>query len=135
VAVALCLVGVDRAALLEGQRDVVEPVEQPPAALGSSSNGTARPSKRTSSASRSTSASPASISARTSCLRQHDRQQADLRAVGEEDVGEARRDDRAEAVVLQRPGRVLAARAAAEVRAGGEDRVGGRSQPGSFAQS
>src|ERR671911_2206045 len=56
-------------------------------------------------------------------LGQHNRQEPDLRAVGEEDVGEARRHDRLEAVVLERPRRVLAARAAAEVRSRGEDRV------------
>jgi hypothetical protein len=43
------------------------------------------------------------------------RQQADLGAVDVEDVGERRRDDRLEAEVLQRPGRVLARGAAAEV--------------------
>src|SRR5690606_28332530 len=40
--------------------------------------------------------------------RQHHRQQAVLEAVVVEDVGKARRDDRAEAVLLQRPRRVLA---------------------------
>src|SRR6185312_8708837 len=40
-----------------------------------------------------------------------------------EDVGEARRDDRPEAVVLQSPRRVLAARAAAEVAPRDEDLV------------
>jgi hypothetical protein len=48
-------------------------------------------------------------------LRQHDRQQAALEAVGEEDVREARRDDGAEAVLVERPRGVLAAGAAAEV--------------------
>ncbi len=46
-----------------------------------------------------------------------DRQQAVLEAVVEEDVGKARRDHGAEAVLVQRPGRVLAARPAAEVLA------------------
>src|SRR5919202_1655800 len=55
--------------------------------------------------------------------RQPDGEQADLRAVGEEDVGEAFRDDRLEAVVLQRPRRVLSRGPAAEVRPRGEDRV------------
>ena len=55
---------------------------------------------------------------------QLDRQQPDLGAVGAEDVGEARGDDRLEAVVLERPGGVLAARAAAEVAPGDQDRVG-----------
>ena len=63
-------------------------------------------------------------SARQSSLGEHDRQQADLGAVGVEDVGEARGDDRLEAVVLQAPGRVLARGAAAEVLARDEDRVG-----------
>jgi hypothetical protein len=48
---------------------------------------------------------------------QHDGQDAVLEAVVEEDVGEAGRDQRAEAVLPQRPGRVLAAGAAAEVLA------------------
>src|SRR5919202_669134 len=55
--------------------------------------------------------------------RQPDGEQADLRAVGEEDVGEAFRDDRLEAVVLQRPRRVLARGPAAEVGPRDEDRV------------
>src|SRR5437763_13588269 len=52
-----------------------------------------------------------------------DRQQSDLRAVGAEDVGEARGDHRHEAVVLERPRRVLAARSAAEVPPGDKDRI------------
>ena len=66
-------------------------------------------------------------------LGQHDRQQADLRAVREEDVGEDRRDDRLEAVVLAAP----TARARARTRSrscGPATRIGlaGRSQPGSL---
>ena len=53
---------------------------------------------------------------------QLDRQEPDLAAVVAEDVGEARRDHGPEPVVLERPGRVLAAGAAAEVRAREEDR-------------
>ena len=45
-----------------------------------------------------------------------------LRAVRAEDVGEARRDDGAEARVLERPRRMLARRARAEVLARREDR-------------
>src|SRR6185369_11962114 len=45
-------------------------------------------------------------------LGQHDRQQAVLEAVGEEDVRVRRRDDRLEAVLLQRPRGVLARGAA-----------------------
>ncbi len=55
-------------------------------------------------------------------LRQLHRQQADLRAVGVEDVREAGRHDRLVAVVLQRPGRVLARAARPEVAAGRQDR-------------
>src|SRR5271165_1188387 len=54
----------------------------------------------------------------------HHGQQADLRAVGVEDVGEARSDESPEAVVLQPPRRMLARGAAAEVLARHEDRVG-----------
>ena len=53
--------------------------------------------------------------------RQHDRQDAVLEAVVVEDVGEAGRDDAADAEIQQRPGRVLARRAAAEILAGDED--------------
>src|SRR5436190_3099605 len=63
-------------------------------------------------------------------LRQDHRKQADLGAVRVEDVGEAGRDDRAEAVVLQRPRRVLARGAAAEVPPGGQDRVARQHPPG-----
>ena len=55
-------------------------------------------------------------------LGQHDRQQAVLVAVVEEDVGVRRRDQRPEAVVGQRPGRVLARAAAAEVAPREQDR-------------
>src|SRR6202020_244324 len=55
---------------------------------------------------------------------QLNREQADLGAVGAEDVGEARRDDRLKAIVLERPRRVLTARPAAEVATRDEDRVG-----------
>ena len=123
VALALGLERRDRVALLEGERDVVEALEQAAAALGVELE-------------RHGAAAEAHLERlevdlglagrhqrADLLLGQHDRQQADLGAVGEEDVGEARRDDGPEAVVLQRPRRVLAARAAAEVRAGGEDRV------------
>ena len=55
-------------------------------------------------------------------LAQLDRQHAVLEAVVVEDVGEARRDDGPEAVILDRPDGVLAAGAAAEVPAGQQDR-------------
>jgi len=62
----------------------------------------------------------------TVLLGQHDRQQPYLRAVGIEDIGEARRDDRLETVVLQPPGGVLTRRAAAKVATRDKDRVGGQ---------
>src|SRR3546814_477462 len=54
-------------------------------------------------------------------LRQNDGQNAVLEAVVVEDVGEARRDDAADAGVEQRPGSMLAAGAAAEVLACDQD--------------
>src|SRR6185437_12420574 len=54
-------------------------------------------------------------------LRQLDRQDAVLEAVVVEDVGEARRDDAADAEIHQRPGRVLARATAAEILAGDQD--------------
>src|SRR5690606_22302604 len=53
---------------------------------------------------------------------QHDRQQAVGERVAGEDRREARRDDRPEAEVAQRPRRVLAARSAAEVLASQQHR-------------
>src|SRR6185503_7485150 len=55
-------------------------------------------------------------------LAQHHGQEAVLEAVGEEDVAERRRDHAAKAEVHQRPGRVLARGAAAEVLAAEKDR-------------
>src|SRR5216684_7221952 len=54
-------------------------------------------------------------------LRQLDRQDAVLEAVVVEDVGEARRDDAAYAEIQERPGRVLARAAAAEILADDQD--------------
>src|SRR6185312_11494370 len=54
-------------------------------------------------------------------LRQNDRKNAVLEAVVVEDVGEARRNHALDAEVEQRPRRMLAARAAAEIRAGDQD--------------
>src|SRR5207244_5688945 len=53
---------------------------------------------------------------------EHDRQQAVLAAVVVEDVGERRSYDRAKAVVEERPGRVLARAAAAEIAPREQDR-------------
>src|SRR5207249_2600265 len=49
------------------------------------------------------------------------RQQADLERVLPEDVAVGRRDDRGEAVILERPRRMLARRAAAEVPPGDQN--------------
>src|SRR6185312_10662545 len=54
-------------------------------------------------------------------LLQHDREEPVLEAVVEEDVGERRSDHRLEAVLLERPRRVLARGAAAEVLPRDED--------------
>src|SRR5580692_13185564 len=50
-----------------------------------------------------------------------DGQDAVLKAVGEENIAEARTDDGADARFLQRPYRAFAGRAAAEIRPGDED--------------
>jgi hypothetical protein len=55
-------------------------------------------------------------------LRERDRQDAVLEAVVVEDVGEGRRDDAAEAEIEQRPWRVLAGGAAAEILPCDQDR-------------
>src|SRR5258706_1875416 len=54
-------------------------------------------------------------------FRQHSRQQAVLETVVVEDVGVTRRDQRAETIVVERPGRVLARRAATEILARHQD--------------
>ena len=53
---------------------------------------------------------------------QRDGKDAVVGAVAEEDIGEARRDDAADTEIEQRPGRVFAARAAAEVLVGDQYR-------------
>ena len=57
--------------------------------------------------------------------RERDRREAAQDRVLPEDVAERRRQHRAEAVVLERPRRMLARRAAAEVAAGEQDRRAG----------
>ena len=54
-------------------------------------------------------------------FRQHHRQQAVLHAVVGKDVGERWRDDGAEAEIVERPRRMLARRAAAEIAVGDQD--------------
>src|SRR3954471_8011154 len=122
-ALALGLVGRDVLRLLEREVDVVEAVEESVAAVLVEREGHGAAAEADLAALEVDLGLAGVHQGLDVLLGQHDRQQADLRAVREEDVGEARRDDRLEAVVLQRPRRVLAAGAAAEVRAGGEDRV------------
>src|SRR5687768_16600373 len=123
-ALAVALVGVDRVRLLERERDVVEPVEQ---AVADVVVELERHSAAVEAhlARLEVDLRRAGLHQRTGfVLGQHDRQESDLGAVAEEDVGEAGCHDRAEAVVLERPRGVLARRAGAEVAAGDEDRVG-----------
>ena len=63
-------------------------------------------------------------------LRQRDQQEAVLERIVEEDVGEGGADHHTDSVVDQRPGRVLAARAAAEVVADGRAPWGRDRAPG-----
>ena len=65
--------------------------------------------------------SASSMSFFRSSRRHGDRQDAVLEAVVVEDVGERGRDHAADAEIEQRPGRMLARRAAAEIVAGDED--------------
>jgi hypothetical protein len=109
--------------VLERHRDVVESVQQPVADLMIDLEGDVTPVEAH--------LLLEQVDLTGTCLREraavllveHDRQEADLRAIGVEDVGEARRHDRLKAVVLQSPRRVLARGAATEVLAGHEDRV------------
>src|SRR4051812_33615645 len=123
-AVALGLVAVDGVGLLQRERDLVEAFEQAPARLGLEFERHGAAVEAHFERLEVDLAITGRHQRAHLILGQHDRKQADLRAVGEEDVGEAGRDDGPEAVVLQRPRRVLARRAAAEVGPGGEDRVG-----------
>ena len=128
------LEGVDRVGVAQGEADVVEALEQAVAVKSSSGNGTSMPAAGTRSRRSTTStvtssvgsASTAAISASpTSAVDLHGHQPG-LGGVVAEDVAEAGRDDGPEAVVGERPHRVLARRAGAEVRAGDEDhRVAG----------
>ena len=103
--------------LRERQRDVVEPVQQPVLDLGVDLEPRA-PARPPNLLGGEVDLRLPRLGDRRAIVRgQLHRQQPDLRAVGAEDVGEARRDDRLEAVVLERPRGVLAARAAAEVAA------------------
>src|SRR5437763_10821546 len=118
-ALASALVLGDLVLLLERDADVVEPVQEPVLDLGVDLERELVGGLR------------AEVDARAAALRDRaallgrelDGEQPVLRRVAAEDVGEARRDDRLEAVVGERPGGVLAARARAEVAAGDENWV------------
>ena len=83
---------------------------------------TRRRSRSTVTGTRGSRARAASVATRPRAAR---RQQAVGHGVAAEDVGERRRDHGAEAVVGERPGRVLARRAAAEIGAGQQNRRAG----------
>src|SRR3954451_21923356 len=125
-ALTLRLVGVDVRSPLERERDVVEAVEQPVPAVGVELERDRAPGEAHLERLEVDLGLPRLHQRAHLRFCEHDRQQADLGAVGEEDVREARRDDRLEPVVLERPGRVFAAGPAAEVRPGGQDRVLGQ---------
>src|ERR1700735_890411 len=121
---ALALELGDLGCLLERHRDVVQPVEQAVADLVVDLEGGLAPGEAHLLLEQVDLPRPGVCQRAAVLTGEHDRHQPDLRAVGVEDVGEARRDDRLEAVILQAPRRVLARGAAAEVLAGDEDRVG-----------
>src|SRR3954454_6431151 len=122
-ALARGLVGGDRVLLLQRQPDVVQAVDQAVMDVAVQVEGDLLAVEAHDLVGQVDLAFAVTHDRRDDLLGQHDRQQADLRAVGVEDVGEARRDDRAEAVVLQAPRGVLARGAAAEVLTRDEDRV------------
>src|SRR3954447_7810578 len=117
------LEGVNRRPVLQGDADVVEPVQQPVLDIGldlefEDAGGAGDRLV--------VDVDPrlARLSNGTAVLLVEDRrQQPDLGAVRIEDVGKGRGDDRLEAEVLECPGGVLAGRAATEVGSGDEDRI------------
>jgi hypothetical protein len=102
------LEGGDRFPLLEGQGDVVQAAEQPAADLGVDLEADAAPAEAHLLRLEVDLALAGGRERAHVGLRQDDGEQPDLHAVVVEDVAEARRDHGAEAVVLDRPGRVLA---------------------------
>ena len=119
----------------QGQRDVVPAFQQPPAGVGVDLEPITRAPAEIVCCSRSTVTSvPGSFSSSfhsssTSSWATCGGQQPALAGVAAEDVGEPRRDHDPEAVVHQRPDRVLARGSGAEVRAGDEHRTR-RRRPG-----
>ena len=137
---ALGLEGLDLVGVPQRQADVVEAVEQ--AVLAERRRRRTRDSRAVGRddhlllAGRSSSSKPGERGDVVEqpvdlALRQHDRQQAVLEAVVEEDVGEARRDHRAEAVLLAAP----TARARATSRSRSSCARAGSTRPGSAAGS
>src|SRR3989338_9237551 len=118
----LCLECLDLAYMLQGQADVVQSIQQTMLAKGVHLKIIRRAVRRSDGL-------PLQIDLQFvanigfHCLEQRihllrsqaDRQQAVLEAVVEKNVGETRRDDGAETVIFQRPRRVLARTAAAEI--------------------
>src|SRR5690606_21881387 len=119
-----CLEGGDRVLLLQGQADVVQAVEQAVLAEGVHLEAVLHAIGAGDRLRRQVHGQGVALAGFALAeqlvdlgVGQHDRQQAVLEAVVVEDVGEAGRDDRAEAILVQRPRRVLARGAAAEVLA------------------
>src|SRR3954468_12820236 len=124
----LCLVAVDRGLLFHGQADIVEAVHQAVLAeridleLDRAAIGAADFLGAEVDAERRVGAALGVIEQLVEVgLRDSDRQDAVLEAVVVEDVAERGRDHAANAEIEQRPGRMLAAGAAAEIVAGDQD--------------
>src|SRR5690606_8804775 len=122
VLLVLALEGADRLGILQSQADIVQAVEQAVLAEGIDFEGVLL-AVRTGNALRSQIDGQLVTLGGFGLLEQlvdlilfqYDRQQAVLEAVVVEDVGKARRDDGAEAILVQRPRRMFARRATAEV--------------------
>src|SRR5581483_304632 len=121
----LLLEAVDELALLEGEADILEPVQQAmlaesvdlelhAAAIGAGDLLLLEVDRED----RVGAARSVVHQLVENVLGDLDRQNAVLEAVVVEDVGEAGGDDAADAEIQERPGRVLAGRAAAEIVAG-----------------
>ena len=131
-AMPCALVGGDLVLVLQRERDLVETVQEPGSRRLVEVERDVPPVgsmivRRSRSTVISAPASGSTIPIRrfTSSAGSVDRDQADLRGVRAEDVAERRRDDDVEAVVLERPGGMLARRPAAEVATGQQDRRAG----------
>src|SRR5215217_463528 len=122
-ALALGLVAVDRVLLLERHADVVEALEQPVPQLRVDLEPGLSPAPRDLLGGQLDRGVAGLHHRPHLVLLEHHGQQTDLGAVRVEDVREAGRDNRLEAVVLEGPRSVLARRATTEVASGGQDRI------------